>query len=107
MSQRFFHRFPFLQIFHCPGREACLRESFPNVFYGLVRWVEHIILVETVVAELVVHNLVSGKIICIQVLNEFVGGKKQYRLRQLALVLAILAIANGTYGNNDVNLRIH
>ena len=54
---------PFFQILAGGIREAGFYLPLPNVLYGLVGGVQHIRIVETIVAKLIVHNLVGREVV--------------------------------------------
>lgn len=76
-----------------------------DIGHGLGAGMQHILSVETVVAQFVVHNLVRGKITdTIKEALGLGGGQQQGRLGQLAAVEAVLLIAYGAHGEDDTHL---
>ena len=63
MVQGVLHRFPLVQPSERSIAEACLLQTLPNVFNGLVRGVYHVFTIEPVVAKLVVDYFVGGEVI--------------------------------------------
>ena len=60
---------------------------------------KHVLAIETIVAKLVVHNLVCREIFTAVVFAyESVGSKQKGGLRQLTAMITIFGIANGTNG---------
>ena len=101
-----------------------LGEALVDVLHGLFRWMEHVGSVETVVAQLVVHDFVGREIgdrrwclLCVFagcrlqrkrlcVAYELVGGQQQGSLGELTAVESVLGVADGADGDDDVRVRI-
>ena len=107
MAEGLFYRLPLIEKMLCLVRESHTDESLPDVFYGHRRRVEHVGVVESVVAELVVDNLVGRKIVHTAFAYEAVGGHEQYRLRQLAAVIAVFPVAYRTDSDHDIHVVVY
>ena len=75
-----------------------LRKALPDVFHSLSRWVQHILGIEPVVAQFIVHDLVSREVAGAR---HLAGSQKQRSLRELGTMIAVFAIANGADGEYD------
>ena len=69
---------------------------------------QHVLGIETVVAQLVVHYLVGRKIFHhVRIVGDKpVGGKQEHGFRQRAAVKAIFGIAYGAHRHYDSHIRI-
>ena len=87
------------------GTEEDAPHTLVDISHGLGAWMQHVLGIETVVAQFVVHNLVRGKIIdAIEETLGLGGAQQQGGLGQLATVKPILLIAYGTHGEDDAHL---
>lgn len=77
MSQSGFHRTPFFKKATCVIAEISVAETLPYILYSLVGRVKHVFAVESVVAQLVVHYLVSREVFYPVVLSHHLVGSKQ------------------------------
>ena len=90
--------------------EVSPSELLPDVFHRLVARMEHIFLVETIVSQLIIHNLV-GREIAHQLwesLTEKVGSQEKRSLGELTSMESILRIADWTHRDDDaLDAHIH
>ena len=82
----------------------------PNKLHCQVGGREHAYEIETIVAQLVVHYLVGREIVetgeC-RVGHASFRCEKECGFGELALVVAVFGIADGAYGEDDVDIGIH
>ena len=96
---------PVLDELAGPRTEVLLVETLPDVVDGLLRGVQHVGLVEAVVAQLVEHNLVGREISDAGLAAaQLVGSQQQCGFGELTAVEAILGIADGADGDDDVDI---
>lgn len=87
-----------------PLAEEGVGKPLEDILHGLTAGMEHVLGVEAVVAQFVHHELVGRKVGRPQLAAQPVGSEQERRLGQLALVVAILAVADGTDGDDDLHV---
>ena len=90
------------------GTEQMADQLLPHILYGLAAGMEHVVGIETIVAQLVVENLVGREITKMgpEGSHHFIGGQQKGCLRQLTAVIAVLGIADGTDRQHDAHTGI-
>lgn len=103
------HLLEFLGGFHgrdFGGIDGIIHEAFPDVADRLVGRVDHVFLIETVVAKFVEEDLVGREIVGISVgLADFVHGQQQRGFAQLVLMEAVFEVTQGRDGEDELFVR--
>ena len=104
------HGLPLVEPTQGGRTETGLLKALPDVFHCLVGGMEHVLAIETIVAKLVVHYLVGREIVETgewRVGYAFFRCEKECGFGELALVVTIFSIADGAYGEYDMDIGIH
>ena len=92
---------PLLKEMECGRREIGVGHALVDIADSLLGGVEHVLLIESVVAELIVDNLVGRKIGNRRVIKRFddlVDSQQQCGFGQLTAVIAVFSVADRTHG---------
>lgn len=85
------------------GVDGEFSEAFPDVVDGLVGGVDHVFLIETIVAEFVEEDFVGREVMgVIEGFAHFVHRQKKRCLAQLVLVEAVLEVAQWRDGEDEL-----
>lgn len=97
---------PVFEELFCSPAEIGGTEALPDKLHRLTGRMEHVFLVETVVAQLVVHQLIGWEIAHDAWIlpHQPVGGKQQGGLGELAAMKTILGVSDGTHGDDDLQV---
>ena len=113
MAQCLFQRLPLTEILPAVCREAPLHESLPEKVDSLLRGVQHVGSIEAVVAQLVQHNFVGRKVASDTSLasttshtNNPLNGQEQGGFGELAFVIAVLTVTDGTHCQHHLHSRV-
>lgn len=96
-----------LQLCHNMRRDERVAQPLPDIFYGSGRGVGEVIGIETVVTQLVQHNLVGGEIthqpgvIPLQLFDS----QEQHRLAELVLMQTVALVADRADSEHPVLVR--
>ena len=86
--------------------EVGFGKSFPYIFHGLWAWMQHVFIVEAVVAKLIIHDFIGRKVIHLAFLRLHFGCQHQRSFAELTSMETIFAVSNGADGNDDMHVWI-
>ena len=84
-----------LELRHDLGRDEGVAQPLPDILHRLIGGVQHICLIEAIVAQFIVDELIGREITRAR---HLAGGEEQCGLRELGTMIAVFAIANGADG---------
>ena len=86
--------------------EVGFGKLFPYIFHGLRAWMQHVFFVEAVVAKLIIHDFIGGKVIHLAFVRQLFGCQQQRSLAELTPMEAVFAVPNGADGDDDVHVWV-
>ncbi len=103
MTVCFANRAPVFEELFCSPAEVGGRKRCQINSTACAR-VEHVFLVKTVVAQLIVHKLIGWEIAHYAWIlpHQLIGGQQERSLRELAAMIAVFRVSDGTYGDDDL-----